>query len=387
MTPKEQVKILKRGAVEMISAEELEAKLSRGRPLRVKLGVDPTTADLHLGHMVVLQKLRAFQDLGHTAVLIIGDFTARVGDPSGRDQTRPILSEEEIAANAVSYQEQAFKILDPARCEVRRNSEWLKPFFQSPELLTVLSRIPVSRLLERDEFKARIKEERPFSTLEELYPVFQGYDSVAIEADVELGGTDQTFNLVFGRDLMKIRGQEPQVVLTVPILVGLDGSKKMSKTYGNAVALQDPPQEMFGRLMSLSDKAMLEYYELLTQEDLKGVKALHPKEAKLKLAETLTSRFHGAEAAREARSQFDRVFSRKELPDEIPPYVVREGDTWAGSLVASGMASTKNEARRLILQGGVRVDTKPLKSDGPVRIGRDAAIVQVGRRVFRRFVK
>ena len=268
---------LSRGVVDIVSREELLKKLSSGRKLRVKLGVDPTSRDLHLGHSVVLGMLRRFQDLGHTAVLIIGDFTAQVGDPSGRDSTRPVLDHETVIKNAETYTQQAFKILDKERTEIRFNSEWLKPFTGDQsggvsDFITVAKSVTISRLLEREDFKARLAAGTPVSLLEILYPVFQGYDSVAVKADIELGGTDQIFNLLVGRDLQKIYAMEPQVVMTVPLLVGTDGVKKMSKSYGNYVALNDIPQDIFGKMMSVSDELMYRYYELLTAENLEEVK-------------------------------------------------------------------------------------------------------------------
>lgn len=400
------ISLLKRGTVNLVTEEELRKKLSLGRPLRVKLGVDPTSPDLHLGHTVALNKLRAFQDLGHTAVLLIGDFTARVGDPSGRDETRPVLSLEKVQSNAETYTSQAFKVLDKSKTEIRFNSEWLAPFTGKilrdlpagspacssfvrmahengdlPELLSALSCVTLSRLLERDDFKTRLREGTPITMLEMLYPIFQGYDSVALKADVELGGSDQIFNILMGRDMQKNYGQEPQVVLTVPLLVGTDGVKKMSKSYGNHIALLDQPGQMFGKVMSVSDELMWLYYELLTNEDLTDLKAGHPMEAKKNLARIIVSRFHGDENAEEARRAFESVFSKKELPEDMPVYTPLPGEKLSSAMVAAGLASGKNEARRLIAQNGVKLGGKKAVEDTALAIGEET-VLQVGSRRF-----
>lgn len=386
MTVKEQIELLKRGAVELVSEEELEQKLSSGRPLRVKLGVDPTSPDLHLGHTVVLSKLRLFQDLGHKAVLIIGDFTARIGDPSGRDQTRPAITPEQIEKNARTYKEQAFKVLDPAKTEMRSNSEWLEPFVRE-QVFSVLQKYTVSQLLQREDFALRTEKGLPITLLEILYPVFQGYDSVAVKADVELGGNDQLFNLLFGRQMQKDFGQSPQAILTLPLLRGTDGVKKMSKTYQNAVALEDPPKDMFGKVMSLPDDLMLEFYELLTREDMEKVKKEHPKKAKLRLAELLTSQYHGEKAAKEELERFEKVFSQKELPEDIPVHHLKDSSVnIVELLVESGLAPSKNEARRLLSQGGVRLNDQVLAADrAAVEISRES-ILRVGRRRFLKII-
>ena len=318
MNIQEQISFLTRGCVDVVNVEGLQKKLESGKKLIVKLGCDPTSADLHLGHSVVLSLLRRFQDLGHTAVLVIGDFTAAIGDPSGRDSTRPVLPREQILENAKTYTDQAFKVLKPEQTQIRFNSEWLDPFVSGKDLLQTLSKVTVAQVLERDDFKKRMKEGNPISMLEILYSLFQGQDSVALKADVELGGTDQIFNLLVGRQLQKQNGQEAQIAITVPLLVGIDGVKKMSKSYGNYVGLNDAPNDMFGKLMSVSDEMMMNYYELLTSENLDEVKAMHPMEAKKRLAGLLTERFHGAEAAQAARENFEKVFSKKENPDEMP---------------------------------------------------------------------
>lgn len=379
--------VLTRGAVDLVSVEELGRKLASGRPLRVKLGVDPTTPELHLGHTVVLQKLRAFQDLGHTAVLIIGDFTARVGDPSGRDATRPSLTPERIAENARSYKEQAFKVLLAERTELRWNSEWLTPFVEN-ELLPTLQRYTVGQLLAREDFQKRMAAQTPISALEILYPLLQGQDSVAVRADIELGGTDQLFNLLMGRTMQKDAGQEPQVVLTVPLLVGLDGTKKMSKSYGNHVGIAEPAREIFGKIMKLSDAAMWTYYELLTAEELAAVRALHPMEAKKRLAEALAARFHGAQAAAGERRFFEETFSKRAAPEDVAELAVGDAErrlSWSAFLVKIGAAASRKEAQRLLAQGAVRADDAKL-ADAPLgeSLGARAGVVhlKVGKHRF-----
>jgi len=378
---------LSRGVVDIVSREELLKKLSSGKKLRVKLGVDPTSRDLHLGHSVVLGQLRRFQDLGHTAVLIIGDFTAQVGDPSGRDSTRPVLDHETVIKNAETYTQQAFKILDKDRTEIRFNSEWLKPFTgdQSKgvsDFITVAKSVTISRLLEREDFKTRLAAGTPVSLLEILYPVFQGYDSVAVKADVELGGTDQIFNLLVGRDLQKIYAMEPQVVMTVPLLAGTDGVKKMSKSYGNYVALNDIPQDMFGKMMSVSDELMYKYYELLTSENLEEVKNVHPMEAKKRLAMMMVEKYHGSDDAQLARQHFEQVFSKKELPDNIESFRVEHAGKLSYILVASGICKSMNEARRQLAQGAVRIDGEKVADD--LIFEPKECVLQVGRRQFRK---
>jgi tyrosyl-tRNA synthetase len=376
---------LARNAVDCLPEGALAARLAEGRPLRVKLGVDPTSPDLHLGHTVVLQKLREFQDAGHTAVLIIGDYTARVGDPSGRSATRPVPSPEEIEANAATYQEQAFKILDRERTEVRRNSEWLR---MEPEaLLGLLARTTVARLLERDDFQKRLGANQPIAALELLYPLLQGYDSVAVEADLELGGTDQKFNLLFGRDIQASYGQAPQSIMTMPILVGTDGAQKMSKSLGNYVGVTDAPEEMFGRLMSIPDEAMAEYFRLLLGREQPG---LPPNQAKRELARRLVDRFHGEGAGEEAERAFDRVFVERGVPEEIPSHDL-SGVQGAGpetialpSLIAQGFGISSSEARRLIKSGGVKLDGEKVPA-GTLEMPRaelDGRVLQLGKRRF-----
>ncbi len=379
------IDLLTRGCVDLISRAELEKKLNSGKKLRIKLGADPTSADLHLGHSVVLTKLRAFQDMGHTAVLVIGDFTAAVGDPSGRDTTRPMLSQEQIRQNAKTYTDQAFKVLDPSKTEIHFNSEWLNPFFTTKEILGTLSKVTLSQVLERDDFKKRMKAGNPISVLEVMYSLFQGQDSVALKADVELGGTDQIFNLLVGRQLQKNNGQEPQVVMTVPLLVGTDGVKKMSKSYGNYIGINDAPKDIFGKVMSISDELMMQYYELLTSEDLAQVKAMHPMAAKKNLARILTARFHGEEAGKKELENFEQVFSKKELPTDLPS-INANGQTYVSIILAANFAKSKNEARRLIMQGGVKLNGAKVLEEGPVNFDGEA-VLQVGKKNFIKLVK
>jgi tyrosyl-tRNA synthetase len=371
------------GAVEALPAGRLEEQLAGGKPLRVKLGIDPTAPDIHFGHVVVLNKLRQFQDAGHVVVLIIGDYTGRVGDPSGRAVERPVLSDEEIDAHARTFQEQAFTVLDPERTEVRRNSEWLE--MSSDELFRLVRRFTVARLLEREEFSRRMEASEPISILELLYPVLQGYDSVAIEADVEIGGTDQKFNLLFGRDVQESFGVLPQSVLTMPILPGTDGVRRMSKSLGNYVGVTDSPEEMFGKLMSIPDEAMGEYYRLLLYEEPDGDR--HPAEAKRELARRLVERFHDAAAAAAGEERFDQVHVRHEAPDDIEEVRVEPSD--AGqvhlpALIASRFGVSTSEARRLLSQGGVKIDGEPIPGDrlDLALAELDGKVLQVGKRRF-----
>ena len=378
---------LTRNAVDALPAGRLAEQLAEDRPLRVKLGIDPTTPDIHLGHTVVLEKLREFQEAGHRVVLIIGDFTARVGDPSGRSAQRPVPTAEEIAANAATYQEQAFKVLDRERTEVRFNSEWLR---MEPEaLLGLLAHTTVARLLERDDFQKRLAAGAPVAAVELLYPLLQGYDSVAVEADVELGGTDQKFNLLFGRDVQVAYGQKPQSILTMPILVGIDGAQKMSKSLGNYVGVTDAPEEMFGRVMRVPDEAMPDYYRLVLGEE---APAGAPNEAKRALARRIVERYHSAEAASAGEEHFDRLFVRHEAPGEVEevdltPYVGDDGGrVHMPLLMAGAFEISSSEARRLLKQGGVKLDGEPIPADTldlePSAL--DGRVLQVGKRRFRR---
>lgn len=386
MTLEEQINFLTRGCVDVVSKADLAKKLESGKTLKVKLGCDPTSADLHLGHSVALSLLRRFQDLGHKAVLVIGDFTAAVGDPSGRDSTRPVLPREKILENAKTYTEQAFKVLDPSKTEIRFNSEWLDPFVTGKDLLQTLQKVTVAQVLERDDFKKRMASGNPISLLEVLYSLFQGQDSVALQADVELGGTDQIFNLLVGRQLQKNHGQEPQVAITVPLLVGLDGIKKMSKSYGNYVGLNDAPNDMFGKLMSIPDELMPMYYELLTSENLDEIKAMHPMSAKKKLAGIMVTRFHGEEAAKAALENFEKVFSKKELPTDMPEFKAEDGALLSAIIFAAGAAQSKNKARGLIEQGAVRLKGEKVPQDGLLHF-ETGDVLQVGKRHFFKLVK
>ena len=379
---------LTRNAVDVLPAGMLSEQLESNRPLRVKLGIDPTTADIHLGHTVVLNKLREFQDAGHQVVLIIGDFTARVGDPSGRSAQRPLPSPEEIEANATTYQEQAFKVLDRERTEVRFNSQWLR--MEPEELLGLLAQTTVARLLERDDFQKRMAAGTPIAALELLYPLLQGYDSVAVEADVELGGTDQKFNLLFGRDIQGAHGQKPQSIMTLPILVGTDGVQKMSKSLGNYVGVTDAPEEMFGKLMRVPDEAMPEYFRLLLGEEVPDAP---PNEAKRELGRRIVARFHNGDAAQAAEEHFDRLFVRHEAPEEveevdIAPYIGNgeAGQVHLPRLMAGVFEISSSEARRLLEQGGVKLDGEVLEAG---RLDLDPAelqgrVLQAGKRRFRR---
>jgi tyrosyl-tRNA synthetase len=372
-----------RNAVESLPRGVLEERLAGGRPLRAKLGLDPTAPDLTLGHTVVLQKLREFQDLGHTVVLIVGDFTARVGDPSGRSATRPVLSPEEIDANAQTYLDQATRVLrDDERLEVRRNSEWLD---MPVEDLFRLMRVPtVAQLLERDDFARRMAASEPVSLLELMYPVLQGYDSVAVRSDVELGGTDQTFNLLMGRAIQSAYGQTPQAVLTMPLLVGTDGVQKMSKSVGNYIGITDPPGEMYGKTLSLPDEALPQWYSLLLGRPVPV--DVTPRDAKHALAFALVERFHGREAAQAAADEFSRVFVARELPVDIEEAAVGDGGgvVHLPELLVSLFGGSRSEARRKIAQGGVRLDGEPVTSLDVAASDLDGRVLQVGKRQFRR---
>jgi tyrosyl-tRNA synthetase len=368
-------------------ARKLEEAEREGRPLRVKLGLDPTAPDIHLGHTVVLQKLREFQDLGHRVVLIVGDYTARVGDPSGRSSTRPVLTGEEIDANARTYQEQAFTILrdDPDLLEVRFNGEWLD--MRAEELFRLARVATVAQILERDDFAKRYAAGQPISVLETMYPLLQGYDSVAIEADVELGGTDQTFNLLLGRDVQRAYGQPEQAILTMPILPGTDGVRRMSKSLGNYVGVTDPPEEMFGKLMSIPDRAMDDYYRLLLGSAKPDAS---PNEAKRELARRLVDRFHGEGAGAAGERHFNRVFVDRGVPDEIPGieigYYAADGEEMVHlpRVMADAFAISSSEARRLIQQGAVKLDGEPVAEDRlderADRLG--GRVLQAGKRRF-----
>jgi tyrosyl-tRNA synthetase len=381
-SPAETAAWLARNTIDCLPDGALERKLAEGRPLRVKLGVDPTAPDIHLGHTVVLQKLREFQQLGHTVVLIIGDYTARVGDPSGRSTLRPLLEPAEIDANARTYQEQALKVLDPAQLEVRFNGEWLD--MRMDELFGLTRSTTVGQLLERDDFSKRYAAREPISVLELLYPLLQGYDSVAIRADVELGGTDQKFNLLLGRNIQRYYGQPEQVIMTLPLLTGIDGERKMSKSYGNQIGVADEPEEMYGRTLSIPDSALEDWYALLL--GIRPDPALSPRDAKRALARSLVERFHGRDAAAAAEEHFDRVHVRRERPAEI------ETVAWPANgelvhlpaLLARAFGVSTSEGRRSLAQGGVKLDGEPVDAgvlDLPAdRI--DGRVLQLGKRRF-----
>ncbi len=389
---------LRRGTVEVISGEELSRKVAASakekRPLRVKAGFDPTAPDLHLGHTVLIQKLKHFQEAGHQVIFLVGDFTGMIGDPSGKSETRKALTREDVERNAVTYKEQIFKILDPDRTEVRFNSEWLSPL-RIEEMVRVAAQMTVARMLERDDFRKRYEEQRPISIHEFLYPLFQGYDSVALRADVEFGGTDQKFNLLVGRDLQRAYGQEPQVVMTTPLLVGLDGVNKMSKSLGNYVGITEPPETIFGKMMSISDELMIMYYELLSDIGVRELAALkaglsdgsrHPMDAKIALAREIVARFHGAAAAREAEEGFRGRFSRKEFPDDARRVELAAdcGTSDLATVVSrvSGSFTSKSAARRLIAQGGVEVNGERA-TDPAVLLPHPAEIrLKIGKKEF-----
>jgi tyrosyl-tRNA synthetase len=373
---------LTRNAVDVLPAGGLEQKLAQGRPLRVKLGIDPTAPDIHLGHTVVLQKIAAFQREGHVGVLIIGDYTARIGDPSGRSIERQVLPDDVLDANARTYQEQALKILDPELTEIRFNGEWLAGL-DFAEILRLTRTTTVARLLERDDFAKRFAAQQPITISELLYPIMQGYDSVAVEADVELGGTEQLYNLLAGRDVQAAYGQEPQVAMTMPILVGTDGHERMSKSRGNYVGVTDPPEEQFGKLMSVPDEVVADYFRLtLDEEPPKG----EPMERKLELARLIVARYHGEEAAQRAEDHFTRVVREGQAPDEVPEAALPDGDpVHLPALLVEGLGvGSTSEARRLISQGGVKVNGEVVTELDVPRSRLEGALVQAGKRRFLR---
>ena len=382
---------IKRGTETFIGEEELAQRLNQDKPLRVKLGVDPTRPDLTFGHMVVFNKLRQFQEAGHQAVLIIGDYTAMIGDPSGRSSTRPVLTREEIEENARTYLDQAFMILDRDKTEVRFNSEWFGKM-SFGDSLSLARRMTVARMLERDDFSKRYKENEPISIVEFLYPLVQGYDSVVLEADIELGGSDQLFNMLVGRNMQKEEGNLGQAVATLPLLVGLDGVRKMSKSYDNYISFNDSAKDMFGKIMSINDEVMWDYYALLllaSDSEIAQLKQQHPMESKKQLAVRLTSKFHGEDAGKHERNQFEAVFANKENPDEMTEISWSEqaGENNEKSLVdllgATGQFGSKGEIRRLIKQGAVKTDGKRFEDpNGKIPQPNEETIVQCGKRKF-----
>lgn len=391
---KEQLAIIKRGVVELISEDELIAKLKEDRPLRVKWGADPSAPDIHLGHSVILNKLRQFQDLGHKTIFIIGDFTARIGDPSGKSETRKPLTHQEVENNAKTYQEQVFKILDKSATEVVYNHDWLSKL-KMEDIFELAAKYTVARMLERDDFMNRFEKERPISIHEFLYPLVQGYDSVEVKADVEVGGTDQKFNMLVGRELQrdyKNKSQViltmPQVIVTLPLLEGTDGVNKMSKSLGNYIGITEPPPEIYGKIMSISDILMLRYYELLTDVELNEVKNMHPKEAKMRLAKLLVARFYSDKEAVKAETEFESVFGQGNLPQEINTMTVKfDSMNVIDLLVEVKLASSKSDARRLVQQGGVSIDEKVVANDKElVALGQER-LLKIGKRKYLRVKK
>ncbi len=396
-SPAEQLDIIKRGSVEIILEDELIDKLrasyKENRPLRIKAGFDPTAPDIHIGHTVLLEKMRQFQELGHQVIFLIGDFTGMIGDPSGKNETRPPLGREEIIKNAETYREQIYKILDPDKTEIEFNSKWMSGM-PAEELIRLAGRYTVARMLEREDFKKRFQSQSAISIHEFMYPLIQGYDSVMLKADVELGGTDQRFNLIVGRELQKEYGQQPQALVFLPLLEGLDGIKKMSKSQGNYIGINEPPGEIFGKVMSISDELMFKYYILLSRlsfsdiEDMKRAMAkglLHPKKAKEALAIELTSRFWGEEAAAAAQNEFENVFKNKGMPDDVPTFEIPdwpdEGLWLPGAMRESGTVKSSGEAMRLIRQGAVRIDDNKWTSPDE-KLSRGEYLLKVGKRRF-----
>ncbi len=386
----QQLAELKRGIVDIVSEEELITKLKKGRPLKIKVGFDPTAPDIHLGHTVVLQKMRQFQDAGHDVICLIGDFTGMIGDPSGRSSTRPPLTRQEVLENAKTYQEQVKKILDPKRTIMRFNSEWMDNMVVA-DFIKLTSVQTVARMLERDDFKKRFQSQHPISIHEFLYPFVQGYDSVALEADVELGGTDQVFNLLMGREVQKAYHQEPQVIMTLPLLEGTDGVQKMSKSYNNYIGVDDAPSDMYGKVMSISDELMWKYYELLSsrtipqlEEMKKAVETstLHPMDAKMKLAYEMVERFHGKAHADAARDGFVKVFKSRELPEDMPVLTLNIERPWiCAVLKEAGLVVGTSEARRMISQGAVQINEEKI-IDGEYVLSKGSHIIKVGKRRY-----
>ncbi|MBW2079907.1 MAG: tyrosine--tRNA ligase [Deltaproteobacteria bacterium] len=394
------MELIHRGAAEVIDENELEGKLKRaiktGISLRIKAGFDPTAPDLHLGHTILIQKMKHFQDLGHRVMFLIGDFTGLIGDPSGKSETRPTLTPQQVQENARTYKEQIFKVLDSKKTEVIFNSAWMQEI-KPIEMIRLCAKHSVARMLERDDFKKRFQAQKSIGIHEFIYPLIQGYDSVAMKADVELGGTDQTFNLLLGRHIQKEYGQEPQVVITMPLLEGLDGVQKMSKSLGNYIGITEPPRDMFGKLMSVSDDLMFRYFELLSSLDLDEIKGLgdgiadgrlHPKDVKTRLAQELVERFHGAQAAEVAKADFEAQFSRGEVPDDIPEFKLFPDEKTIyvpRVLKEAGLVESTSEARRLIKQGAVSIDGNKVKSE-EIEVQALQAVLKVGKRRFLRVV-
>jgi tyrosyl-tRNA synthetase len=397
---KNDFELLKRGTEEIIPFDEFQKKLERSekenRPLVVKAGFDPTAPDIHLGHTVLLRKMKQFQDMGHKVVFLIGDFTGMIGDPSGKSETRKRLTREAVAQNAETYKKQVFKILDPEKTVIEFNSTWCDKM-NFADVLNLTSHYNVARMLERDDFSKRHKDGKPISILEFMYPLVQGYDSVALKADIEIGGNDQKFNLLVGRDIQKEYGLEPQVIMTTPLLVGLDGVNKMSKSLNNYIGINEPPREIFGKIMSISDELMFLYYELVTNVPMPEVKALkdgvkngtaHPRDVKVRLAKEICAQFYDLETAEKAEAEFNKMFVKKDLPDEVPEYSIPENEKLEGKiwiiklLILSGMTKTNGEARRLVQGGGVYIDNERIDSEEFELKAPIDCIMKVGKRRF-----
>ncbi|MFN3504687.1 MAG: tyrosine--tRNA ligase [Caldimicrobium sp.] len=395
---KKSLELIKRGIVDIIEEEELKEKLERsykkGIPLRVKAGFDPTAPDLHLGHTVLLRKLKHFQDLGHEVFFLIGDFTALIGDPTGRSETRPALTKEQVLKNAQTYKDQVFKILDPEKTKIVFNSEWFSKM-SAEDIIRLCAKYTLARILERDDFKKRYEKGIPISLHELIYPLFQAYDSVALQADVELGGTDQLFNLLIGRDIQREYGQEPQVVITLPLLEGLDGQQKMSKSLGNYVGIMEEPYEMYGKLMSLPDHLMWKYFELLTNVPIEEIFAmkegvergtLHPKDVKKKLARIIVSQYHSDKTALEAENRFEKIFSKKELPEDVKTYEIPAGKIYLPKLLKDlEITKSTSEAKRLIAQRAIDINKETITSE-EIELSSGEYIIKIGKKRFVKFV-
>lgn len=395
MDIEKQLEIIKRGSTELIEEKELIAKLKKNKPLRVKAGFDPTAPDLHLGHTVLLQKLKQFQDLGHQVIFLIGDFTAKIGDPTGRQKARPALSPEQIDENIKTYKDQVFKILDPEKTEVRYNSEWLDPL-GAHGLIKLAARHTVARMLERDDFSKRYQNQEPLFIHEFIYPLLQGWDSVELNADIELGGTDQKFNLLVGRQFQKEENQEPQSILMMPLLEGTDGVKKMSKSFDNYIGIQEAPNQIFGKVMSITDDLMWRYYELLSEKSLEEINTLksgvesgkiHPKQTKVDLAKEITTRFWDKESAEKAHQEFEAIFKSGGIPDDIETFIINSQEPVGllGLLTESSLTKSNSEARRLVTQGGVKINQEKISDPKLELKPGEEYLIQVGKRKFMNF--
>ncbi|MEA3507241.1 MAG: tyrosine--tRNA ligase [Elusimicrobiota bacterium] len=384
---KKQLDIIKRGTQDFIGFDEIKKKIKSGRKLNVKFGADPTAPELHLGHTVVMEKLRAFQELGHNVTFIIGDFTARIGDPSGRTKERPVLTDDEIQKSVDGYKKQIFKVISRKNIKIMKNSKWLDKL-GTVGIIRLASSYTVARMLERNDFSKRYEEGNPISITEFLYPLLQGYDSIELNSDIEIGGTDQKFNLLVGRELQKSRGQSPQAVLTMPLLEGTDGVKKMSKSYGNHIGIDEPPSEIYGKVMSISDELMLKYYRLLTTADMDRVQQMHPLEAKKQLAFTLVEKYHGKKEAQKAAEEFERVFSKGKEPENIAETrKVKEGEKIVNLICGVFSSYSKSDVKRLIKQGAVSINSEKISFPGYRFDGSEEGILKVGKKDFIRLEK